>query len=78
MRRSVDLDIGRDQYTAAYPNRLIIHKCAIHVDDNIIAQKDVLAVIAVKRRIDRDIFSNAAELFELEIVRKKIWTLKIF
>ena len=46
MRRSVDLNIGRNQYTAVDPNRFIVHKCAIHVDDNIIP-KDVLPVIAV-------------------------------
>ena len=61
MRRSVDLNIGRNQYTAVDQNRFIIHKCAIHVDDNIISQKDVLPVIAVKWRINYDIFSNAAE-----------------
>lgn len=61
MGRGIELHVGCNQNPAADADFLVVHKSAVHADDNVVTDKNIVAVIAVKGSVNRYIFSNAAE-----------------
>ncbi len=57
----VDLDAGADQHAAADTNGGDIEENAIEVEVHVIAEGDIAAVIAEKRRLDPEVLAGVGE-----------------
>lgn len=59
--RGIELHVGCNQNPAADADFLVIHKSAVHTDNNVVADKNIVAMVAVKGGVNGYIFSDAAE-----------------
>ena len=59
--RGVELHVWGNEYAVADGNGFVVNKCTIHVDDNVIADKNEFAIITMEGRFDHDVFPYAPE-----------------
>ena len=82
MTSRINLHIRSDQNAAPDHNLSVIHKSTVHIDNNMAAQENIFSIIAMKKRIDCDILSHAAQQFtengisslRITIIRKVIFS----
>ena len=61
VRSRVDLHVGRYHHPVPDINPVVVHKGAVHIDDDAVAQEDILPVLAMEIDVHMDSLADTAK-----------------